>query len=169
MRVLVVHGSKMGGTAGIAEKLGEALSGEGFETTISPADSAPSPDNFDAVLVGGALYASRWHRAARRYVRRNRRALKERPVWLFSSGPLDDTATETDIAPTKQVTGLVELIGAQGHITFGGRLPADARGFPASAMAKEHAGDWRDEQHIRSWASGIADELRTSLEGAGSS
>ena len=38
----------------------------------------------------------------------------------------------------------MERVGALGHATFGGRLPADARDFPASAMAKKHAGDWRN-------------------------
>ena len=31
---------------------------------------------------------------------------------------------------------MMEKVGAKGHVTFGGRLPADAKGFPASAMAK---------------------------------
>ena len=50
-------------------------------------------------------------------------------------------------------------IGAHGHVTFGGRLPADAKGFPASAMAKTHAGDWRDPERIRGWAAEVAMEL----------
>jgi menaquinone-dependent protoporphyrinogen oxidase len=44
-------------------------------------------------------------------------------------------------------------------VTFGGRLPADAKGFPASAMAKTHAGDWRDPERIRGWAAEVAMEL----------
>ena len=37
------------------------------------------------------------------------------------------------IPPVPQVQELLERIGARGHVTFGGRLPADAKGFPASA------------------------------------
>jgi menaquinone-dependent protoporphyrinogen oxidase len=43
--------------------------------------------------------------------------------------------------------------------TFGGRLSPDARGFPASAMAKQMSGDWRDEEQVRSWAKEITAEL----------
>ncbi|MEZ5143227.1 MAG: hypothetical protein R2726_12020 [Acidimicrobiales bacterium] len=44
-------------------------------------------------------------------------------------------------------------------MTFGGRLPADAKGFPASAMAKDHAGDWRDHDQVQAWAGDVAREL----------
>jgi hypothetical protein len=47
-------------------------------------------------------------------------------------------------------------IGARGHQTFGGRLAPDARGFPAAAMAKTRAGDWRNRDEIRRWAAEIA-------------
>jgi menaquinone-dependent protoporphyrinogen oxidase len=57
------------------------------------------------------------------------------------------------------VRELLERIGARGHVTFGGRLAADAKGFPASAMAKTHAGDWRDPDRIRGWAAEVAMEL----------
>jgi menaquinone-dependent protoporphyrinogen oxidase len=79
-------------------------------------------------------------------------------VWLFSSGPLDGSAAE-DIPPVPQVQELLERIGARGHVTFGGRLSADAKGFPASAMAKTHAGDWRDPERIRGWAADVAMDL----------
>ena len=53
--------------------------------------------------------------------------------------------------------GHVEL-GARGQVTFGGRLEPSVRGFPASAMAKKTAGDWRDRDHVHSWASGVAED-----------
>ncbi|MET8247663.1 hypothetical protein ABZV31_26600 [Streptomyces sp. NPDC005202] len=37
-------------------------------------------------MVGGGLYAGRRHKDARRFVRRHRRSLARRPLWLFSSG-----------------------------------------------------------------------------------
>ena len=61
--------------------------------------------------------------------------------------PLDDSATQHVIRTTAQPSRLTEPVNARGHITFGGRLAPDAKGFPASAMAKKRAGDWRDPQH----------------------
>ncbi|MCZ7525299.1 MAG: flavodoxin domain-containing protein [Acidimicrobiia bacterium] len=162
MRVLVAYGSKRHGTEGIAETVGETLARRGFDVDVRPAPEVRSVDGYDAVLVGGALYANRWHRSARRLVKRHARALRERPVWLFSSGPLDDSASKGEIPPTRQVARLMSRAGARGHVTFGGRLEADAKGFPASSMAGDMAGDWRDEAQIRAWAGAVADELAPS-------
>jgi menaquinone-dependent protoporphyrinogen oxidase len=158
MHVLVTHGSKMGGTAGIAEQVGQALTDAGFQVDVRPVSEVDRLEAYDAVLVGGALYAGRWHRNARRFVKRHTGALRSRPVWLFSSGPLNGSAIEA-MPPVPQVRELLERIGARGHVTFGGRLAADAKGFPASAMAKTHAGDWRDPDRIRGWAAEVAMEL----------
>jgi menaquinone-dependent protoporphyrinogen oxidase len=159
MKVLITWGTKLGGTEGIARTLGEVLTAEGFDVTLTPAREVRDPRGYEAVLVGGALYANRWHVDARRFVARNVAALRRVPVWFFSSGPLDDSAAKEEIPPPTQVAVLMERVGALGHATFGGRLPADARGFPAAAMAKEHAGDWRDPDHIRAWATTLARAL----------
>jgi hypothetical protein len=50
----------------------------------------------------------------------------------------------------------MERIGAHGHTTFGGRLSADAKGFPAAAMAKKLSGDWRNPGRIRAWTGEVA-------------
>lgn len=161
MKVLIVHGSKMGGTAGIADMLASTLHEEGMTAEVRAADEVEGLESYDAVVIGGALYASRWHRDARRFVRRHWAILEQRPVWLFSSGPLDDSALDGAIPPTKMVSGLMDRVGARGHATFGGALPPDAKGFPASAMARENAGDWRDPGHIADWGHEIAADLRS--------
>jgi menaquinone-dependent protoporphyrinogen oxidase len=161
MRVLVAWGSKAGGTQGIAETIAEALRARGVDVVAEPAASVSGLAGFDAVVIGGAVYANRWHVAARRFVTRNLVALRDIPVWFFSSGPLDASAEGAGIPPVPEVSVLMERVGALGHETFGGRLAADAKGFPASAMAKKHAGDWRDPEHMQAWAESIAARLPT--------
>jgi menaquinone-dependent protoporphyrinogen oxidase len=165
MRVLVTWGSKRGGTEGIARIIGETLEARGLDVDLLPARRALRASGFDAVIVGGALYGNRWHRDARRFVNRRARELAHVPVWFFSSGPLDDSAARDVIEPTRQVETLMQRVGARGHETFGGRLEADAQGFPVAAMAKEHAGDWRDPDRIRSWAVWLAEALPTASPG----
>ncbi len=163
MRVLIAYGSKMGGTGGIAAAIANRLEELGFDADCKPAPSVKTIDPYDAVIVGGGLYAGRWYKDARRFVKKHRKALSSRPAWLFSSGPLDETAIESVIPPTKQVRGYMELIGARGHMTFGGKLDANVKGFPASAMAKEMSGDFRDVAHIRQWADGVGSALRSAV------
>jgi menaquinone-dependent protoporphyrinogen oxidase len=159
MEVLVAYGSKRGGTAGLARMIAEELAAAGQRVTVQPAREVQSVGNADAVVVAGALYASRWQRDARRFVRRFAAELRRRPVWMVSSGPLDDSATTGDIAPVKQVAAAMASVGARGHVTFGGRLEADAKGYPASMMAKKLAGDWRDQEDVRRWVASVVDEL----------
>ncbi|MBY5161191.1 flavodoxin domain-containing protein [Salsipaludibacter albus] len=160
MRVLVVYATKMGGTRGLAEMVGHTLEEEGVDAVVAAADEIRDVTGFDAVVVGGALYAFRWHKDARRFVRRHREDLSTMPVWLFSSGPLDDSASAEDIDPVRGVAAAMRRIGARGHVTFGGRMPADATGFPAAAMARDNTGDWRDPDHVAAWTREVVAELR---------
>jgi len=163
MRALVTYGSKRGGTEGLAQMVGSGLREHGIDADVLAPGKVRGLDGYDAVVVGGALYAFRWHRAARRFVRRHAGQLRRLPVWFFSSGPLDDSAARGEIPPAKGVQALMDQVGARGHVTFGGRLAPDAKGFPASAMAKKMAGDWRDAAHVSGWTQKVAAEL-----GAGS-
>jgi menaquinone-dependent protoporphyrinogen oxidase len=160
MSVLVTFGSKRGGTAGLAAMVADGLREEGFTVDLDRARAVKRVQGYEAVVVGGALYAFRWHRDARRFVKRHTRRLRERPTWFFSSGPLDDSATQKDIPPVKGVQALMDRVHARGHVTFGGRLAPDAKGFPASAMAKKNSGDWRDPEQVRAWTHQVATELR---------
>jgi menaquinone-dependent protoporphyrinogen oxidase len=144
----------------------DALREEGFSVDVAPAGTVGRVEGYDAVIVGGALYAMRWHREARRFVQRHAAALRSCPTYLFSSGPLDDSAAHKEIPPVRGVRVLMDQVGARGHVTFGGRLSAHARGYPASAMAKRNPGDWRNPQQVRRWADVIAGEL---LSGRGAS
>lgn len=156
MRVLVTWGSQRGGTEGIARVIADTLEHEGLDVDLLSPNRALEARGFDAVIVGGALYANRWHEDARHFVARRERDLRRVPVWFFSSGPLDDSADHAIIPPTRQVAILMERVGAQSHVTFGGRLEKNAKGFIASAMAKTKAGDFRNTDRIRAWAREIA-------------
>ena len=159
MRVLVVYGSKRGGTAGLSALMGEALAARGIDVDVRPAKEVRAPEPYDAVIVAGALYATRWHRDARRFVRRNADALRRMPVWLVSSGPLDDTARAGQLPAVPQVAKLMTRVGARGHMTFGGRLTPDPTGFVAKAMAKKLTGDWRDPEQVREFADAVVRDL----------
>lgn len=159
MRALVTYGSKRGGTAELAEMLAADLKARQLETDVIPAAFVDSLNGYDVVIVGGALYANRWHPDARQFVRRHRKALRSRLVWLFSSGPLGDAYQSPDIPPVRQVAALARKIGARGHVTFGGRLDPDASGLVAHSLAATMAGDWRDPAAIDRWAAEIVRQL----------
>jgi menaquinone-dependent protoporphyrinogen oxidase len=160
-RVLIAYGSRNGGTAGIAEMVGSALRAEGVVADVQPAAQVRSVEEYDAVVLGGALYANHWHRAARRFTRRHAKALQGRPVWMFSSGPLDDSADTNQIGPVPQAAAAMTALHARQHVTFGGQLTDQAKGFIAKAMVRNgRGGDFRNPQRIEAWSRSIAADLR---------
>jgi menaquinone-dependent protoporphyrinogen oxidase len=163
MRVLVAFGSTRGGTRGLAYMVADGLRDQGMKVDVRPASAVRRLSGYDAVIVGGALYAGRWHQAARQFVLRHRSYLLDCPTFFFSSGPLDDSASDGDVPPVKGVEALMQQVAARGHATFGGRLDQNARGFLARALARKHAGDWRDNAQVRRWTAIIAAEMREAV------
>ena len=151
MRILVAYGSKRGGTRELAQVIAETLSHTDHDIVFRDARAVEDIDPYDAVIVGGALYAFRWHRHARRFVQRHVEELRRVPVWMFSSGPLDDSATQGEIPPTPQVRRLMQEVHARGHATFGGRLAPETTGFIARKMVEGGHGGAGDGLHPRRW------------------
>ena len=98
MHILIAHGSKYGGTKGLANQIAATLREIGGHTVdVRRGFELDGLGGYDAVIVGGGLYAGRWHRHARRFVMRHVDELRCMPVWMFSSGPLDHSASERDL------------------------------------------------------------------------
>ncbi|MBZ4019647.1 flavodoxin domain-containing protein [Streptomyces purpurogeneiscleroticus] len=162
--ILVAYGTKNGSTAEIADVIADTLRAAGPRCEVRPAADVRDVTEYDAVVLGGALYAGRWHRDAVRFARRHRKALAGRPVWLFSSGPLDPSAGERDIPPVRGAARAAAHLDAREHITFGGCLKEGARGFLARMILKQgKGGDFRDMDRIRAWARGTAKEIEASM------
>lgn len=163
MKVLVAYASKRGSTAEIAETVAATLRREGLGVCLEPAGDVQSLERFDAVVLGSAVYMKRWRGDARHFLKKHRKALRQMPFWVFSSGPVGDPAKD-DPAWTEppKVVEKVEEMGGRDHVVFGGRVPTEPRGFMEKAMVegvpKEHR-DRRDWNEIRAWAKQVASEL----------
>ncbi|MGW3654106.1 flavodoxin domain-containing protein [Streptomyces sp. NPDC000878] len=160
--VLVTYGTTNGATAEIAEAVVDVLRKDGLTAEALPARSVTDVARYDAVVVGGGLYAGRWHKDARRFVRRHRAVLAERPVWFFSSGPLDASASERDIPPVRGVRRAMIRLDVRDHVTFGGCLEEGAKGRIAGMILRSgKGGDFRDFGVIEAWAQDIAVALKS--------
>jgi len=162
VRVLVAFATKLGSTREIAEAIGDTIHATLVDADVDvlPAASVHSLTDYDAVVLGSALYAAHWRRDANRFVQRHRAQLMERPVWLFSSGPLDRSADAGTLPATPVVAASTDSIEPRDHRTFGGRLLADAPGVEPQILATHPIGDFRDWDAIRAWATDIAASLR---------
>jgi len=167
VRVLVVVASKHGATEEMAGSmsrwLAESAAGQelGVTAVLQKADHHPDPAGFDAVLVGSAVYGGRWLEPARDWVSAHAAALRDRPVWLFSSGPIGAPPFPPD--EPHDVHPLAQLVGARGHRVFPGRLDTNLLSFGERAMVtamRAPLGDFRDWDAVRGWTDEIAAELR---------
>lgn len=175
MKVLVAYASRHGATAGIAERIASGLgtAGQAAEARSVNQDFDAAP--YDAFVIGGATYMAHVMKDVSAFVKRNQALLSERPVWLFSSGPLGTDRVDAeghDVLEStrpKEFEKLSVLLHARGEqVFFGARDPeAPPVGVVEKLMslipaAKDAlpAGDFRDWDAVDAWTSEIAAALK---------
>ena len=162
MKVLVCAATKYGATGEIANVVADVLAEKGLEVTMIPPEQADAIEQFDAVVLGSAVYMGQWMKPARELVDRSAAALAARPVWLFSSGPVGEPAKPAE--NPVDVSKIIQSTKARDHRVFTGRLVRKHLSFPDRAMAsaiRAAEGDFRNWADIRAWAAGIASALQS--------
>jgi len=81
-RILVTYATMAGSTAEVAQTIAEELAGSGLQVEILPINEVESLAGFDGVVVGGPMIMG-WHRAALRFLRKNRGAFERIPLAVF--------------------------------------------------------------------------------------
>ena len=160
MKVLVCAAGKYGATSEIAQAVAGVLAGRGCEITVLPPQEVGAVEEFDAVVLGSAVYMGQWMKPARELAEHSAAALAARPVWLFSSGPVGEPPKPAD--NPVDVTKILQSTRARDHRIFTGKLVRKHLSFPDRAMAsaiRAAEGDFRNWADIRAWAAGIADSL----------
>lgn len=160
MHVLVSAASKYGSTQEIAEVIALTLEREGADVDIVPPGQVDRVDVYDAFVIGSAVYAGHWLQAARTLVKAYAGELEDKPVWLFSSGPLGHPPKPE--GDPIDVTEIRDELTINGHAVFAGRLDKSRLSFMERAMVMAlHApeGDHRNWSEIRRFAKDVASEL----------
>ena len=161
MRLLVIPGSKNGGTAEIGRAIAQELRSHGLDVDVSQPDHIHNLAPYAGFVIGSAIYMGEWLPASTEFVAQNVGVISERPTWLFSSGPVGE-AQPREPMQRGVVARLIEMTGALGHRMFGGRLDLErlsrSDAFVARWVGAED-GDDRDWDEISTWSSAIADHL----------
>ena len=162
MTLLVAYASKHGSTEGIARAIADRLRELGVSAVVQTVGDVDDLSDRDAVVLGSAVYAGSWMKEAVEFVHRYADSLAERPVWLFSSGPLGEQVKDDEEQP-RQLQELRRMIAPIDHRIFFGALDRSKLGFGERMIVKAvnaPDGDFRDWDAIRAWADSIAAELR---------
>jgi menaquinone-dependent protoporphyrinogen oxidase len=174
-RVLVAYDTIHGSTAEVAEKIGTDLCARGFEVDIRFVGNVTSIADYDAVILGSAIYEFRWLPDAMAFLKNNQAALSSMPVAYFIVGAalfkdtpenrdadkksfIDPVLAEyPDIQPLSigLFGGAVDFKKEQYNLfeKFVLRILGLIAGFKRSV-------DWRNWEYINSWANEVGDKLQ---------
>jgi menaquinone-dependent protoporphyrinogen oxidase len=161
MNVLIAVDSRHGSTAQIANTIALQLVAHDIRSTVLDAGEVSGVAGYDAVIIGSAIYAGHWLKDAKKLVTREKEHLAERPVWLFSSGPIGDPLVPDE--PPLEIDGLRDLVGAREHRVFPGRLDRSELGLVEKAIVDAlhvSEGDYRDWGEVCGFADSIAEALK---------
>lgn len=160
-KILVTYATKMGATATIAAVVGAELRTAGQQVDVREVGAVLAVSEYDAVVLGSAIYRGRWLPEAVRFLRDHERELRNRQVWLFHSGPIGPSKNQDQPVPP-DVARLAGLVQANPIKTFAGDLQADAVAAVHANRAELERliGDSRDWPQIRAWSDDIAGALQ---------
>ena len=164
-QVLVAYATKHGATAEIAEKIGQVLRQAGLRADVLPAQRVDDLSPYKAVILGSAVYIGQWRKEAATFLGANEKALAERPVWLFSSGPSgegDPTQLLKGWRLPKAQQSVADRIHPRDIAVFGGALDPKKMNVIERWMIKNvkaSLGDFRDWDAIEAWTKAISDAL----------
>lgn len=165
MKVLVTAASKEGATSEIAEAIAQTLRKRGLEITVSAPERVEDIRGYDAVVIGSAVYMGRWLEPASGLVHRCGAAMADRPVWLFSSGPVGNPRrklVQQMGADPVEMPALLAQTQAREHRIFAGKLVKEHVGRAqrlSLSIFRGFDGDFRNWAEVDRWAAQIADAL----------
>jgi len=155
-RILITYATRAGSTIEVAAAIGEVIAARGFEVDVKPVKEKPSPDGYQAVLVGSAIRMGNWLPEAIEFIEKNQEMLDQMPVALFTVHMLnlgDDEASRTSrLAYLKEVRPLLD---SAEEVFFAGKFDLSRLSFldrMISKAVKAMDEDCRDWDRIRGWA-----------------
>jgi menaquinone-dependent protoporphyrinogen oxidase len=167
--ILVAYASKHGMTAEIAEKIGKTLRQPGWQVDVMPVNRVKDPAKYKAFVLGSAIYIAMWRKEMITFLQRNENLLSERPVWVFSSGPMGEGDPAELLKNWRFPVAhrsLIERIKPRETAIFHGAIDIKKMSFLEKWVLKRvkaPTGDFRDWDAITSWARAIADALKSQV------
>jgi menaquinone-dependent protoporphyrinogen oxidase len=163
VKVLVAAASRHGATAELATAIADGVrSGlpETAEVVVRRPRDVEDVSGYGAVVLGSAVYFGHWLEEARDLLLRCAVQLWDRPVWLFSSGPVG--IPERPPEALLDVDEELRLARARDHQVFPGRLERARLDVAERAMVtalRAPEGDFRTWTGAAEWGASIGRAL----------
>lgn len=95
-RILVAYSTFAGSTVEVARAVGEEIARCEVQVDVLPIDEVRGLEAYDGVVVGGPMIMG-WHRAALKFLRKNRKAFQRIPLAVFVMAMSLTQTGETDV------------------------------------------------------------------------
>lgn len=160
VRVLVTVASRHGATQEIGAEIAQVLRDAGHVVDEMAPDDVDAVREYDAIVLGSAVYVGRLAASLRDLVDRQAGQIRQRPSWLFWSGPIGDPPVPATVPD--DVTTVASRTGSADPRAFAGRLDRTDLNLSERALValtRAEPGDYRDLDDVRAWAATIVREL----------
>jgi menaquinone-dependent protoporphyrinogen oxidase len=157
--ILLAYATRYGSTQEVAEAITASLREAGLEVDIQPMQEVKTLDNYDAVVLGAAIYGTRWHPDAHHFLSQHQQTLRQLPVAIFALGPLtrDDAAKQRSRRQLDKDMGKYFWLKPVTVEIFVGKYDPTKLSFFERLLP---ASDRRDWDAIRAWAKALPTQLR---------
>ena len=161
MHILVTAASKHGATGEVADAIARRIEASGITVDrLAPADVTSVAD-YDAVVVGSAVYILQWMPEAHDFMERFKDELPAGRVWAFSVGmngvPKHSRQDGSRVGP------LLTHVKCRDLHTFAGRYKPSLLSLRERSVARLAGvveGDFRDWEAVDQWAVEIVEALK---------
>ena len=160
MKILLTSSSKHGSTDEVAEVIAERLRAAQIDVETKRPEDVDSVEEYDAFVLGSAVYMTKWTPQAVDFTERFRDVLRARPVWAFSVGL--SGLPKGKVADPMRIGPVLLAIDPEDHMTFAGRFDPSKLSLRERSIAKlggASEGDYRNWDEVREWADAIATSL----------
>ena len=158
--ILLTYATRYGSTQEIAEAITATLRQAGLEVDIQPMQEVKALDSYDAVVLGAALYSTKWHPDAHQFLLDHQEALKQRPVAIFALGPVTSGGVMMQRSQRQLDKDLEKYLWLKPVALemFVGKWPAEKLGFLERLAS--YGNDHRNWEAVRAWANALALRLQ---------
>ncbi len=162
-KILVAYASRAGATSGVAEEIGKTLCADGVKVDVRLAKDVQDVSEYQAVVIGSAIYMGQWMKEAVQFVEKFQTELNQKPTayFLTCTTLMNDTeenrkTVSAYLDPVRQIVQPVEAGLFAGALNMK-KLPLLYRLISKGMKAPE--GDWRNWDAIRAWGKGLVPAL----------
>lgn len=161
MKILVAAASRHGATREVADAIGKRLREDGLDVERRSPEQVSSLTGYDGVVIGSAVYMTRWLSQANAFLERFHDSLGRVPVWAFSVGlsgvPKHQPQDPSRIGPARSSEHI------DNQVAFAGRYDPSLlslRERSVARLAGAVEGDFRDWDAIAKFADSVSEAVK---------